>query len=244
MAKKGPDQGWSALFFLFGVLAFVLHLIGNDGHFTGNNFLLCVIFAYCVYLHFRVAHLEKETDQETDLVRIGGHVKKPTNLRFEGEAVSGMPDGWSDSHGNVDNVSTLYSFDVESREEGAGEQCVRMHRVNASKEEFGSLMQTIPAHTLAGRAIRIEADIRTEDLDEMAGLWLRIDGDESMLFFDNMADRPIQGTTPWKTYSQETEVPNKAKWLNYGFLLTGNGTLWAADVRVSASDEQGQYRPV
>jgi hypothetical protein len=59
-----------------------------------------------------------------------------------------------------------------------------------------------------------------------------------------MADRPIQGTTPWKTYSQETEVPKEAKWLNYGFLLSGNGTLWAADVRVSASDEQGQYRPV
>ena len=173
-----------------------------------------------------------------------GSVKKTTNLRFEGEAVSGMPDGWSDSQGNVDRVSTLYSFDVESREEGAGEQCVRMHRVNASKEEFGSLMQRWPAHTLAGRAIRIEADIRTEDVDNMAGLWLRIDGDKSMLFFDNMADRPIQGTTPWKTYSLETEVPTKAKWLNYGFLLSGNGTLWAADVRVSASDEQGQYRPV
>ena len=64
MPKKGPNQGWSALFFLFGVLAFVLHLIGNDWHFTGNNFLLCVIFAYCVYLHFRVAHLEKGIDQQ------------------------------------------------------------------------------------------------------------------------------------------------------------------------------------
>ncbi len=211
----------------------------NDKSWWDRGFAVLMIAAGISWIVMMALREKNEATSDLD-----SSVKKPTNLRFEGETVRGMPDGWSDSHGNVDRVSTLYSFDVESREEGAGEQCVRMHRVNASKEEFGSLMQTIPAHTLAGRAIRIEADIRTEDLDEMAGLWLRIDGDESMLFFDNMEDRPIQGTTPWKTYSQETEVPNKAKWLNYGFLLAGNGTLWAADVRVSASDEQGQYRPV
>ena len=64
MPKKGADHGLSAIFCVFGVSAFVLHLLNNDWHFTGNNFLLCVIFAYCVYLHFRVAHLEKGTDQQ------------------------------------------------------------------------------------------------------------------------------------------------------------------------------------
>ena len=58
---KRSGNGVSALFALFGVSAFVLHLMGNGWQFTGNNLLLCVIFAYCVYLHFRVAHLEKGT---------------------------------------------------------------------------------------------------------------------------------------------------------------------------------------
>jgi len=61
MPKKISDHGLSAIFFVFGVTAFVFHLIKNDWQYTGNNFLLCVIFAYCVYLHFRVAHLEKRT---------------------------------------------------------------------------------------------------------------------------------------------------------------------------------------
>jgi hypothetical protein len=63
MAKKRSAHLISVLFFIWGVMAFVFHLIENDWEFTGNYGMLCMIFAYCVYLHFRVAHLEKGADQ-------------------------------------------------------------------------------------------------------------------------------------------------------------------------------------
>ncbi|HIG39550.1 MAG TPA: hypothetical protein EYQ14_03290 [Gammaproteobacteria bacterium] len=232
------------VFIAFGIW-FWFWVAGDDLD-GASKVVIILLLMMSADLGYKIDRLQNKIAQLEEPLLNGGYSSvKPTNLRFEGEAVRGMPDGWSDGHGIVSGISTLYRFDVESREEGSGEQCVRMHRVNASNYEFGSLMQRWPAHTLAGRGIRIEADIRTEDVDNGAGLWLRIDGEESSeLFFDNMADRPIQGTTSWKTYSQETEVPNEAKWVNYGFLLSGNGALWAANVRVTVSDEKGQYKPV
>jgi hypothetical protein len=58
------DVGLSGVITVVGCVAFVRHLIGNDWQITGDDFQHWLIFAYCVYLHFRVADLQKGTDQQ------------------------------------------------------------------------------------------------------------------------------------------------------------------------------------
>jgi len=68
-------------------------------------------------------------------------------------------------------------------------------------------------------------------------LWLRADGDKEFnLFFDNMSNRPIRGTTPWTKYVIDAHLPEKTRWLNYGIVLEGRGAMWADNFRLMVWD--------
>jgi hypothetical protein len=163
----------------------------------------------------------------------------PTNLSFDAPEVEGVPFGWFNSLGYVGGVSTAYELTVLTRKEEGGGRCVRMRRAGAYPKEFGSLMQRCPAQNFVGKVIRVEAELRTENLERWAGLWLRLDGPDKHLFFDNMHDRPIRGSTPWSKYFIETRVPEGSEWMNYGILLVSNGTVWASNFSVSVREADG-----
>src|SRR5437764_12249159 len=62
-----------------------------------------------------------------------------------------------------------------------------------------------------------------------AGRWLRIDrGDTHIL--DNKEDRPIQGTTEWRTHEVVLDVPEQSQAIAFGCLLVGKGQVWLSDV--------------
>ncbi len=171
-------------------------------------------------------------------------VANPTNLGFDRELPGGVPVGWFNSLGFVGGVSTKYEVSLSRREGVASGKCVRMHRANAQANEFGSLMQRCPAHNFIGNRIRVAAEIRAENLDAWAGLWLRIDGSSSQLFFDNMHDRPIVTTTPWTKYVIEASVPQSSAWLNYGILLVSDGTLWADNFEILVQGPNGEWNAI
>jgi hypothetical protein len=87
--------------------------------------------------------------------------------------------------------------------------------------------------------IRFEGEISTRDVVDRAGLWLRADGEMlgMELFFDNMWRRPIRGTTDWKTYTIEAQLPPETAWLNYGILLEGPGMVLADNFRLQVWDK-------
>jgi hypothetical protein len=41
--------------------------------------------------------------------------------------------------------------------------------------------------------------------------WMRIDGEQRLLAFDNMSDRAVSGTADWKMYSVVVDVAIDAK---------------------------------
>ncbi|MBS1563547.1 MAG: hypothetical protein JST39_04125, partial [Bacteroidetes bacterium] len=54
----------------------------------------------------------------------------------------------------------------------------------------------------AGKKIRLTGYIKTDSIkDGYAGMWMRVDGANGMLAFDNMQSRGIKGTTGWTQYS-------------------------------------------
>jgi hypothetical protein len=157
-----------------------------------------------------------------------------------------MPVGWFNSFGHVSGVSTDYRIRLVRRStDSASGTCAVLEKGTAVEGEFGSLMQRCPGRMLAGRTIRIEGELRTENVSGWAGLWLRADADdEPNLFFDNMSRRPVVGTTNWTRYFIDAPLPMNTAWLNYGIVLVGAGVVFADDIRILVWNADGRWQEV
>jgi|GEM_PF-5633790 len=161
-------------------------------------------------------------------------VSRPTNLSFEAIDSNGTPAGWFNSVGFVDYASSAYHAQIVVRDNFEKGYCLFFNRNGAQKDEFGSFMQRFPATNLAGTAIRLESELKTEKVSGWAGMWLRADGwQEFNLVFENMSARPLRGTTNWAKYRIEVQLPFETAWLNFGVVLSGSGTLFADNFKLS-----------
>lgn len=98
---------------------------------------------------------------------------------------------------------------------------------------FGTLMQSFKPDNYLNQRIRLTAKIKTEGVQDWAGMWLRIDGaNGKQLQFDNMQPRPIQGSTDWTTYEIVLDVPSQATGISLGVLLSSTGQVWMDDVQL------------
>jgi len=158
----------------------------------------------------------------------------------------GVPIGWFNSFGYVSGVSTDYAIRVvrrsEDRETGT---CAVLESSTAELSEFGSLMQRCPGRFLAGKTVRLEGELRTENVSGWAGLWLRADGAaHPTLFFDNMSRRPVVGTTSWARYFIDAPLPANTDWLNFGIVLSGPGLLSADNIRLLVWTPDGRWEDI
>ncbi len=106
-------------------------------------------------------------------------------------------------------------------------------------EGFGTLMQTFQASAYLNKRLRYSAYVKSEEVENWAGLWMRIDGSQAkMLGFDNMQNRPIKGTLDWQPYEIVLNVPQDSTNIAFGILLEGSGQVWLSDIRFTevASD--------
>jgi hypothetical protein len=91
-------------------------------------------------------------------------------------------------------------------------------------------MQQISASDYLGKRVRLRAWVRSQDVEAWAGMWMRVDKDQTMLAFDNMQNRPIKGTQSWRQCEVVLDVPNDATGIFFGVLLSGPGEIWINDV--------------
>ena len=173
-------------------------------------------------------------------------VDRPINLGFDGPTTNGVPVGWFNSFGYVSGVSTDYVIGVSPRsEDRTAGMCAALSNAKAAPGEFGSLMQRCPGRFLAGKTLRLEGELRSENVTGWAGLWLRADADaHPNLFFDNMSRRPVVGTTHWSRYSMDAPLPASTDWLNYGVVLCGSGLVSADNLRLLIWTPDGRWEDV
>lgn len=99
---------------------------------------------------------------------------------------------------------------------------------------FGTMMQMFNANLYAGKRLRMTGIAKSEGVTGWAGFWMRIDGSSGkQLGFDNMQDRPINGTTGW-THQIVLDVPDNSVHVAFGVLLDGPGQVWVADVQLDS----------
>lgn len=129
-----------------------------------------------------------------------------------------------------------------------------------SKDEkargFATLMQQIKSDQYRGERVRFSAFVKSKDVKEAAGLWMRVDHSSGeVLSFDNMMNRPIEGTNEWNHYSVVLDIPAKSEAIAFGVMLNGSGQIWLdklgfeiVDVSIpvteQSSTEDLSYEPV
>jgi hypothetical protein len=170
-----------------------------------------------------------ELEKEAMLNESWDKVVLPKNLYIEEQQKMQVQKGWFLSGDNASNYITGKDVKVLYKGKGSG----FIHSKKSNLSGFGTLMQQTHILSYIGKKLDFSAVVKTNNVAKWAGVWVRID-DEDMqcLWFDNMEDRPISGTTNWKRYHISFDVPDNSTLLNFGVLLVGEGNVWISDVRV------------
>jgi hypothetical protein len=145
-----------------------------------------------------------------------------------------IPPGWFKAGHHSEEFEV--GLDASVRHQGEASAYIRSEKTGV--QGFGTLVQTVDATPYRGKRLRFSAWVKSENVAKWAGLWLRVDGRPQgdrypkALAFDNMHDRPIQGTTGWARYEIVVDVKRDAHAVSYAVQLSGAGRIWIDDVNV------------
>ena len=148
----------------------------------------------------------------------------------------GVP-GWYINSRTEDTSRPGYVRGIDTTLHHGGNASAMIRAVDPiSPGEFGEFTQTVRSDNYKGKRVRLSGWIKTKDADR-AGLWMRIDGKDQMLGFDNMLqDRPVIGTHDWTQVSVVLDVPTEALGFCCGALLVGEGQIWVDDLSLEVVD--------
>lgn len=132
-----------------------------------------------------------------------------------------------------------YKIGIDKSVYKTGNSSAFLESTDKNISGFGTLMQTCLADEYVGKRIKMTAYIKSENVSDWAGMWLRIDSKErrESLGFDNMQDRPIKGSKDWTKCEIILDVPAESSTLNYGVLLSGTGKVWFDSISFEIVDE-------
>lgn len=139
---------------------------------------------------------------------------------------SGAPKGWHMAGSQPANYGTGLDRAVVNN----GQPSAFLRSTVANTEGFGTLMQSFSAADYVGKRVRLRAWVKSQDVGDWAGIWMRVDKEQTMVAFDNMQNRAIKGTQGWKVYDVVLDVPQGSTGISFGILLSGTGEVWMNDV--------------
>lgn len=139
-------------------------------------------------------------------------------------------------------TATDYEAGIDTNEKHSGTRCAYLKSLVPKPKQFGNLTQAFAPDKYFGKRLRMSAWVKTELKNQgKAQLWLRIDNaDESKKGqitaerFDNMGNRPIQGSTDWAKYDLVVDVAAESTLIVFGLMLIGEGQAWLDDVSFEA----------
>jgi hypothetical protein len=119
-----------------------------------------------------------------------------------------------------------YEAGIDSEQTYQGQGSAFLKSKRPSVDGFGTLMQSINAAQYKSNKVRLSGLVKSEEVTDWAGLWMRVDKGTEQLALDNMQNRPIKGTTGWQRYYVVLDVPKDATGISFGILLSGPGQVW------------------
>ncbi len=168
-----------------------------------------------------------------------------------------LPEGWIRAGSKPDD----YDMGIAPGAGRSGNNAATIQSTSRKINGFGTLMQNIDPEIYKGKRVKLSGYIKAEEVNEWAGLWLRIDGkgpsksvtttirneqddkrkitskvssteSKRSLAFDNMYNRAIKGTVNWTKCEIVLDVADTATNIAFGALLSGTGQIWFDDLKL------------
>lgn len=154
-----------------------------------------------------------------------------------------LPQGWLKAGSKPQD----YEMKVVADPNTSGQQAIQVKSLPAKNGNgFGTFMQQFAANEYRGKSVRFSAKVRSNSVNDWAGLWMRVDdASGKVIAFDNMESRAIRGSTDWRAYEVVLPVADDAKLISFGILLAGAGEVNMAEVSVElAPNGSASTQPV
>ena len=145
-----------------------------------------------------------------------------------------LPEGWF----VTESAPKLYEVGLDTENPCEGNRSAYLRSLQSTATGYGTFMQAFGAGAFRGKRLRFSAVVRTEDVRGWTGLWMRVEGADPKepLAFDNMQSRALVGTTACKRYDVVLDVPQEARAIMAGLMLSGTGKAWLGAVRFETVD--------
>jgi hypothetical protein len=115
---------------------------------------------------------------------------------------------------------------------------IKSHTKNIMPWLNGSAMQEVRAESLLGKRLEVSAFLRAEDLRESSvALWFTaVDPNNLLLATENSRKQFPKIKDEWTRVSFVVDVPWAAAQVSYGVALSGRGSVWVDDLRLTTVD--------
>lgn len=138
----------------------------------------------------------------------------------------GLPDGWLQAGSARTCEGQVVPADGAPSPKAFSLACA------PGTEGFSTLMQQIAGTDYAGKRVRLTAQVQGSQVG-WGGLWMRADSaGQPGTAFDNMSDRPLQGSFGWRPAQVVLDIPADTTTLSFGFLLGSPGRLQATQFQL------------
>jgi len=139
-------------------------------------------------------------------------------------AVTKMPQDWQFSFNEQQKKS--YEVILDNVVKQSGEHSISIRKLNG-QSQFGVIDYAI-SQVFKGKSIELKGFIKMDQVDSgFVGLWMRIDGKEGSIAFDNMQKQQLKGTSDWKEYAITLPYDSEAaRAIHIGGILSGSGKAW------------------
>jgi hypothetical protein len=105
----------------------------------------------------------------------------------------------------------------------------------ATPTGFADLRQAILADRFRGESVRFTAQVRTADLDNEGGIYLRVVDPERTRRPEDREKTTLTGSNDWQTIATAIDVPADAVFVHFGLTLTGPGRIWMTNPQLTTT---------
>ncbi|MCP5046041.1 MAG: hypothetical protein GY940_02645 [bacterium] len=167
--------------------------------------------------------------------------REPLNLDFE----KATPEGWT-------MAGEGFEIQLDKTDAAGGKQSLRFQCAGEPSRVFPSFASCrLPVERFRGKRVRYSASLKTRDAESRFFIWLRADkgidpleardmSEETGDIFSNEGLKGPKGTTEWKRFTIEMDVPKETTDLYLGASLAGKGTAWLDEAAIEILPGQGK----
>ena len=149
-------------------------------------------------------------------------LKHPANMRFEQHLHHWITMGPRTTHESGVVTSGLQ-----------GRSSAFLGSTKASSSTLATLRQTIKADHYRGKRLRFSGEMKVEQVEQQAGLYIRTSRREERLRPENV----VRGTHDWMRYEATIPVAEDASFIRFGLVLYGKGRIWLANAQLEVIEQ-------